>query len=68
MGEKKQGMHPHHKMAALTEFKEGHWEKKPEETEVADGKYADSEMGNPRELARSVDALAKYAKKNKMKY
>ncbi len=44
-----------------------HWEKKPGETAVADGKYA-SEMGNPEDLKRSVDALASYAKKNRMKY
>lgn len=44
-----------------------HWEKKPGDTNVADGKYA-TEMGNPEDLKRSVDALAAYAKKNKMKY
>lgn len=44
-----------------------HWEKKYEDTNVADGKYA-SEMGAPEELKGQVDALAAYAKKNKMKY
>lgn len=52
----------------MSQFNEGHWEKKPGETSVADGKYANSEMGNPEELKKSVDALANYTKKNKMKY
>ncbi len=44
-----------------------HWEKKPEDTMVADGKYA-TEFGNPGDLKRSVDSLASFVKKNKMKY
>lgn len=44
-----------------------HWEQKPGTTSVANGKYA-SEMGNPEDLKRSVDSLASYVKKNKMKY
>lgn len=67
--------HPHHKMASkhskdghVVHMGADHWEKKPGETEVADGKYASSEMGNPEELKRSVDALASYTKKHKMKY
>ncbi len=44
-----------------------HWENKCEDTEVADTRYA-SEFGNPEELKRSVDGLANYVKKNKMKY
>lgn len=58
----------HAKKAAMPEFKEGHWEKKVEDVGVADGKYASSEMGNPEELKRNVDALASYTKKHKMKY
>jgi len=57
----------HAKKPAMSEFHDNHWEKKPGDTMVADGKYA-TEMGNPEELKRSVDALAAYAKKNKMKY
>ncbi len=45
----------------------GHWEMKPEDTQVANLKYA-TEFGNPEDLKRSVDALAGYVKKNKMKY
>lgn len=60
--------HPHHKKAAMSEFNDNHWEKKPGDVMLADGKYADSEMGNPEELKRSVDALAAYTKKHKMKY
>jgi len=48
-------------------FEKDHWEKKPEETGVADLKYA-TEFGNPEDLKRSVDGLANYVKKNKMKY
>jgi len=51
----------------MGQFNEGHWEKKPADTSVADGKYA-TEMGNPEDLKKSVDALASYVKKNKMKY
>lgn len=52
---------------AMGQFNEGHWEKKPGNTSVADGKYA-TEMGNPEDLKKSVDALASYTKKHKMKY
>ena len=44
-----------------------HWEKHPGDTNVADGRYC-SEMGATEELKGQVDALASYAKKNKMKY
>ena len=59
--------HPHHKMNAMGKFNEGHWEKKPGNTQVADMKYA-TEFGNPEDLKRSVDGLAGYVKKHKMKY
>jgi len=59
--------HPHQTKAAMGQFNEGHWEKKPADTSVADGKYA-TEMGNPEDLKKSVDALASYVKNNKMKY
>lgn len=58
----------HGKMNAMGEFSKGHWEKKPGETSVANGKYSSSEMGNPEELKKSVDGLASYTKKHKMKY
>ena len=44
-----------------------HWEKRPEETEVSDLRYA-SEMGAAEELRAQVDGLANYVRKNKMKY
>ncbi len=59
--------HPHHKGAGLEYFHKDHWEKKPGDTMVADGKYC-SEMGAPEELKGQVDKLASYAKKHKMKY
>ena len=44
-----------------------HWEDKVEDTMVADTRYC-SEMDAKQELKRSVDGLAGYVKKNKMKY
>ncbi len=52
---------------AMPQFNEGHWEKKLDDTNVADGKYT-SEFGQAAEYKRDVDALASYAKKHKMKY
>ena len=59
--------HPHHHGEGLRAMGPGHWEKSVEETGVADGKYC-SEMGAPSELKKSVDGLANYVKKHKMKY
>lgn len=67
--------HPHHAMyekhskgGSVNHLGNEHWEKKPGETMVADGKYANSEMGNPEELKKDVDALAGYARKHKERY
>lgn len=49
-------------------FNKDHWTKSPGTTNVADGKYTSGEMNNPEHLKSSVDALASYAKKNKMSY
>ncbi len=64
---KKHGSHPHDKMAAMPKFNEGHWEKKYDDSGVADLKYS-SEFGQAEEYKRSVDALANYAKKHKMQH
>lgn len=61
---KKHKPHPHDKMAAMSKFNEGHWEKKMEDVDVADGKYS-SEMNQAEEYKKSVDGLANYAKKHK---
>jgi hypothetical protein len=46
-----------------------HWEEKPGDTEMANGKYIEDRVsGNPIQLKESVNALASYTKKNKMKY
>ncbi len=57
----------HGKVKAMSQFNDGHWEKKPGDTSVCDLRYA-SEMGNPEDLKKSVDALSNYVKKNQMKY
>lgn len=57
----------HAKVAAMPQFKEGHWEHKMVDVNVADGKYS-SEMNQAEEYKHDVDALAAYAKKHKMKY
>lgn len=48
--------------------KRDHSEKRLSETGVADTKYAKSDTNNEPELAASVNALAGYVKKNRMKY
>jgi hypothetical protein len=58
----------HGKMNAMAQFNEGHHTKKPGDTMTADGKYTEGEMSNPEHLKSSVNALASYAKKHKMKY
>lgn len=58
----------HGKMGAMSQFNEGHWSKDQGAVEVADGKYTEGEMANPEHLKKSVNALASYAKKHKMKY
>lgn len=70
----KQKEHPHHKMyekhakgGMIHHLGEGHWEKKVEETEVADGRYA-SEMGAAQELKADVDGLANYVKSHRAKH
>lgn len=58
----------HSQMNAMAQFKEGHSEKKYSQLGVSNLKYTQGEFSNPSELERSNNALASYAKKNKMKY
>ncbi len=58
----------HSQKNAMAQFNENHHEKKMGSLNVADGKYTSGEMSNPEHLKASNDALASYAKKNKMKY
>lgn len=44
-----------------------HFEKHESQVMSCDEKYA-TEFGNPADLQKNADALASYAKKNKMKY
>lgn len=64
---KKHGHHPHDKMAAMPQFNEGHWEKKPADVEVGGGRYS-SEFGQAEEYKHDVDELSNYVKKHRMKY
>ena len=48
--------------------KKPHSEKSLKDTGVADLKYAKYGMDNEKELSESVDKLAGYVKKHKMKY
>lgn len=66
-GHKKHGHHPHDKMAAMPQFNEGHWEKKPGDVEVGGSRYS-SEMGQMEEYKKDVDGLANYVKKHKEKH
>ena len=66
-GHKKHGHHPHDKMAAMPQFNEGHWEKKPGDVETAGGRYS-SEFNQEEEYKKSVDGLANYAKKHREKH
>lgn len=59
--------HPHHKGGGMPYFEKDHWQKKVDDIEVADERYA-SEMNTEEEYRRSADGLANYAKKHKMKY
>lgn len=58
----------HGQKAAMSQFNQGHWEKKESALNVADGKYTSGEMSNPQHLKASNDALASYAKKHKAKH
>jgi len=51
----------------MASIEKNHWEKKVEDTNAENGKYA-SEMGAASELKGQVDKLASYAKKHQMKY
>lgn len=64
---KKHKPHPHDKMAAMPQFNEGHWEKKPAPVETAGGRYA-SEMNTAEEYKQQEDGLANYVKKHRMQY
>jgi len=67
MEHKKHKSHPHDKVAAMPQFKDGHFEKKMSQIETADGKYS-GEMSEAEEYKKSTDALASYAKKHKAKH
>jgi len=57
----------HGSVKAMSQFNEGHWEKKMEDVDVADGRYS-SEMNQAEEYKKSVDGLANYAKEHREKH
>ena len=57
----------HGSVKAMPQFNEGHWEKKMDDIDYADGKYS-SEMNQAEEYKTMVDGLASYAKKHKAKH
>ncbi len=66
-GHKKHGSHPHDKHAAMPQFNEGHWEKKPGDAMEGGTRYA-SEMNTAEEYKHSENALASYVKKHKAQH
>lgn len=57
----------HATKSAMPQFNEGHWEKKPSETECGGGRYA-SEMNTCEEYKKDVDGLASYVRKHRAKH
>ena len=55
------------KKAAMPQFNNGHWEKKPSEIQTAGGRYA-SEMGAVDEYKTSNDKLASYVKSHRAEH
>jgi hypothetical protein len=66
-GHKKHSHHPHDKIAAMPQFNEGHWEEDIKDVEMSDSKYS-SEMNQEEEYRKSVDEMASYMKKHRMKF
>jgi len=60
--------HPHHRGAGMPYFESQHWEMKPGEVSMGDGKYTHGEMSNPEHLKHSVDALNHYANTHREKH
>lgn len=67
-GHKKHGSHPHDKMAAMPQFNEGHWEKKPGDVMLGGSKYSSGEFNQAEEYKRDVDGLSSYVKKHKAQH
>jgi hypothetical protein len=67
-GHKKHDHHPHDKMAAMPQFNEGHWEKKPADVEVGGSRYSSGEMNQCEEYKKDVDGLAHYVRKHKAQH
>lgn len=59
--------HPKPHGGGMPYFNQGHFEKKMEMVDTADGRYA-SELNTAEEYKHQADSLAGYAKKHRMKY
>lgn len=53
--------------AAMPQFNEGHWEKKPGDINTGGSRYA-SEMNTENEYQQQVNALSAYVKSHKAKH
>lgn len=60
--------HPHHKMAAMSEFNKGHWQKNEADIQYAQTKYTEGEMSNPEHLKKMVDKQNQYARSHKAQH
>lgn len=55
-------------MKESTYGSKSHWEKDMGREDCSNLKYSKGQFSNPSELKESADDLAKYVKKNRMKY
>jgi len=58
----------HGSVKAMSKFNEGHWEKKMEDSNVADGKYSGGDFSQAAEYKTMVDKQAAYCKKHKAEH
>ncbi len=58
----------HGSVAAMPQFNEGHWEKKPGDVNVGGSRYSSGEMNQAEEYKKDVDDLASYVKRHKAQH
>lgn len=62
-----QGQHPHHKMKAMPQFNEGHWQHDAGDVNVAGGRYA-AELDGNESYKKNVDGLSSYVKSHRAEH